>query len=66
MTADVDVLCVSYGSIIADIVVAPFTIVYYAYDAFSRAGWIGPTCRAHWLLTWRLSITWPRCQIIRL
>ena len=43
MTADVDVLCRNFGSIIADVVVAPFTIAYYTYDAFSRAGWIGPT-----------------------
>jgi hypothetical protein len=39
----VDVLCRNFGSIIADIVIAPFTIAYYAYSAFSRAGWIGPT-----------------------
>jgi ATP-binding cassette subfamily D (ALD) protein 4 len=43
ITADVDLLTNNYGSIIADIVIAPFTIAYYTYSAFSRAGWIGPT-----------------------
>ena len=43
MTSDVAYLCDSYGSIIAELVVAPFTISYYTYSAYTRAGWVGPT-----------------------
>jgi hypothetical protein len=39
----VDLLCSNYGSSIADLLVAPFTIAYYAYSAYTRAGWHGPT-----------------------
>ena len=36
MTTDVDTLCTNYGSIVADVIVAPFTIGYYAYSAYTR------------------------------
>ena len=42
ITADVELLCDSYGLIIAPLIVSPFTIAYYSYDAYSRAGWIAP------------------------
>ncbi|TRY73148.1 hypothetical protein TCAL_00965 [Tigriopus californicus] len=43
ITADVSLLCQSYGSIIADLIVVPFTISYYTYSAYTRAGPAGPT-----------------------
>lgn len=43
LTADISLFCSTYGGIIADLVVSPFTIGFYCYDAYSRAGWIGPT-----------------------
>ena len=36
MTYDVDLLCTNFGSIISDVIVAPFTIGYYAYSAYTR------------------------------
>ena len=36
MAADVDLLCSNFGSSIADLIVAPFTIGYYAYSAYTR------------------------------
>ena len=42
ITADVKLLCNSYGSIISSLIISPFAIGYYTYDANSRAGWIGP------------------------
>nr|AHK05657.1 ATP-binding cassette transporter sub-family D member 4 isoform X1 [Tigriopus japonicus] len=42
ITADVSSFCSTYGFIIADILVSPLTIGYYTYDAYTRAGWIGP------------------------
>eukprot|EP00088_Acartia_fossae_P044676 TRINITY_DN4756_c0_g1_i3.p1 TRINITY_DN4756_c0_g1~~TRINITY_DN4756_c0_g1_i3.p1 ORF type:complete len:669 (+),score=140.73 TRINITY_DN4756_c0_g1_i3:147-2153(+) len=43
ITADVSSLVDAYGSMINKLVVTPFTIAYYTWDAFNRAGWIGPT-----------------------
>jgi len=43
MTSDVSSLIESYSNIISHLVVTPFTIGYYTYDAYTRAGWIGPT-----------------------
>lgn len=43
MTSDVSSLVESYSSIIALLVVVPFTTAYYAWNAYTRAGWIGPT-----------------------
>ncbi len=43
MTADVNLFCSTYGSILVDLLLAPFTISYYSYQAYSRAGWPGPT-----------------------
>ena len=43
ITADVNTLVKTYGDIIAKLVVIPFTVAYYTYQAYSRAGWIGPT-----------------------
>ncbi len=42
MTSDVNLLCTSYGDIIADLVVVPVTLTYYTYDSAVRTGWIGP------------------------
>jgi len=36
MTADVEIFCKTYGDVLTDIVIAPFTIAYYTYSAFSR------------------------------
>jgi ATP-binding cassette subfamily D (ALD) protein 4 len=43
MTSDVNHLCTSYGDIIANLVIVPFTISYYTYDSAVRTGWMGPT-----------------------
>ena len=43
ITADTNVFCTIYGSIITNLIVAPACIIYYTYDAYSRTGWIGPT-----------------------
>ena len=43
MTADCSSLTTVYGGIIADLVVVPFTTAYYTYQAYTRAGWLGPT-----------------------
>ena len=43
MTADVNQFCSTYGSILVDLMLAPFTISYYSYQAYSRASWLGPT-----------------------
>jgi len=43
ITADVSSLLEAYSSIIYKLIVTPFTVAYYTYDAFTRAGWIGPT-----------------------
>jgi len=43
MTADCSSLTSVYGRIIADLVVVPFTTAYYTYQAYARAGWLGPT-----------------------
>nr|QTW43714.1 ABCD4 [Eurytemora affinis] len=43
ISSDVSSLVESYSSIISSLVVTPFTIAYYTWDAYTRAGWIGPT-----------------------
>jgi len=43
ITSDCSSITSVYGGIIADLVVVPFTTAYYAYQAYSRAGWLGPT-----------------------
>lgn len=43
MTSDCSSLTSVYGGIIADLVVVPFTTAYYTYQAYTRAGWLGPT-----------------------
>ena len=43
ITADTNILCTIYGSIINNLIVAPPMTIYYAYDAYTRTGWIGPT-----------------------
>ncbi len=43
ITADVDSFCTAYGSILVNLLLAPFTISYYTYQAYYRAGWPGPT-----------------------
>eukprot|EP00095_Tigriopus_kingsejongensis_P004960 maker-scaffold96_size378025-snap-gene-0.23 protein:Tk04960 transcript:maker-scaffold96_size378025-snap-gene-0.23-mRNA-1 annotation:"abc subfamily abcd" len=43
MTADVAALVQTYGEIIADLIVVPFTIAYYTYSAYIRAGPAGPS-----------------------
>lgn len=43
ITSDVSSLVEQYSGILTDLVVTPFTVTYYTYDAYSRAGWIGPS-----------------------
>ena len=43
ITADTNIFCTIYGSIITNLIVAPACIIYYTYDAYTRTGWIGPT-----------------------
>ena len=43
MTADVNFMCNAYGEILPDLIIVPFTISFYTYDAFRRTGWVGPT-----------------------
>ena len=42
MTADVNLMCNAYGDILPDLVIVPFTVSFYTYDAFRRTGWVGP------------------------
>jgi len=50
MTADCSSITSVYGGIIADLVVVPFTTAYYAYQAYTRAGWLGPTAMFFYFL----------------
>ena len=43
ITADTNIFCTIYGSIMNNLIVAPACIIYYTYDAYTRTGWIGPT-----------------------
>ncbi|XP_076043148.1 lysosomal cobalamin transporter ABCD4-like isoform X2 [Oratosquilla oratoria] len=43
MTQDIDKLCKSLGTITATVIISPFQIGYYAYQAYAGTGWIGPT-----------------------
>jgi len=43
VTADVNSVTSSYGKIVSDLVLVPVLIGYYTYDAYTRAGWLGPT-----------------------
>ena len=43
LVSDLHLLCSSYGVVVADLILAPVAIGYYWYDAYNRAGWIGPT-----------------------
>jgi len=43
LAADISTFCSSYGAILVDAALAPFTLCYYSYSAYSRAGWLGPT-----------------------
>jgi len=43
MAADTNVFCTIYGNLISRLLVTPITTIYYAYAAYSRTGWIGPT-----------------------
>jgi len=43
ITSDVNSLTSSYGKIVSDLVLVPVLIGYYTYDAYNRAGWLGPT-----------------------
>ncbi len=40
MTADVESLTNSYGLIFADLILFPFVVGYYSWDAYTRAGWV--------------------------
>ncbi|XP_040572164.1 lysosomal cobalamin transporter ABCD4 [Lepeophtheirus salmonis] len=42
MTSDVDTFCLVYGEMIARLIISPFTIGFYTWDAYTRSGWIGP------------------------
>ena len=43
ITSDVNSVTSSYGKIVSDLVLVPVLIGYYTYDAYTRAGWLGPT-----------------------
>lgn len=43
MTSDINSVTSSYGRIISDLVLVPALVGYYTYDAYMRAGWLGPT-----------------------
>ncbi|CAG0918779.1 unnamed protein product [Notodromas monacha] len=42
MTQDVDKLCDTLGKVFTKIIIAPFIIGYYSYQAFANTGWYGP------------------------
>ena len=40
MTADVETLTNAYGVIFCELILFPFVVSYYSYDAYTRAGWV--------------------------
>ena len=50
ITADCASIARTYSEIIGQLVVVPFTAVYYAWQAYSRAGWLGPTAMLGYFL----------------
>ncbi|XP_018021421.1 lysosomal cobalamin transporter ABCD4 isoform X1 [Hyalella azteca] len=43
MTQDVDLLCRTLGMMVATLLISPFKISYYTYQAYTSTGWLGPT-----------------------
>ncbi|KAF2356891.1 ABC transporter type 1 transmembrane domain [Trinorchestia longiramus] len=43
MTQDVDLLCRTLGTMVATLLISPFKIGYYTYQAYTSTGWLGPT-----------------------
>jgi ATP-binding cassette subfamily D (ALD) protein 4 len=39
----VAIFCTSYSSLVGDLILSPILVIYYAYDAYNRADWVGPT-----------------------
>ena len=52
MTADVSSVVESYGGVVSDLVLVPFITAYYTYEAYRRAGWLGPTvCYVYFVIS---------------
>ena len=43
ISSDIQILCSSYANIVLDLILTPVLVIYYGYDAYHRADWIGPT-----------------------
>ncbi len=43
ITSDIGSFSKLYSEIVVDVVISPILVIYYSYDAFTRASWIGPT-----------------------
>ncbi|OXA62639.1 ATP-binding cassette sub-family D member 4 [Folsomia candida] len=42
MTQDIDKFCTTYCEILPKLIISPFVISYYCYQAYDRSGWQGP------------------------
>ena len=52
MTSDVSSVVESYGGVVSDLVLVPFITAYYTYEAYRRAGWLGPTvCYVYFIIS---------------
>ena len=43
ISSDIQLLCTSYSSLTSKLILSPILVIYYGYDAYSRADWVGPT-----------------------
>ena len=43
ISSDINIFSTSYSTLIVDMILCPVLVIYYAYDAYTRADWIGPT-----------------------
>ena len=43
ISSDIQIFSNSYAAIVVDMILCPLLVIYYAYDAYTRADWIGPT-----------------------
>lgn len=50
LTADCSSLTTAYSGLVPDLLVVPPTTVFYLYQAWARAGWLGPTAMAAYFL----------------
>ncbi|XP_014665221.1 PREDICTED: ATP-binding cassette sub-family D member 4-like isoform X2 [Priapulus caudatus] len=42
ITQDVDKLCKQFSQVVPELLISPFTIAYYTYQAWKSTGWLGP------------------------